>query len=361
MPDLQREWGQPLEFVGHLTSVVQLGFIFGTLGFSLLALSDRFSPRRVFFTCAMIGALSTLSISYISPNFPALFASRAITGISLAGIYPVGMKIASGWYRRGLGNALGWVVGALVLGTAFPHLVRSVESQFPWRIVLALVSCLAATGGAVMFLLVPDGPYHLKVASLKLQVMYRLVKSKDLRSATFGYFGHMWELYTFYAYVPLLLSRYVTAHRDVRLETSFWTFCIISSGALGCVLGGYASDHFGSPKIAWFQLLLSGMICLCSPLLFMLPKNLFLVAMITWGVVVVGDSPQFSTVIAHFSPTTLVGSTLTMSTCIGFTITIISIQLVSALSEILPAQSLFVILSLGPLVGLVSFFPLAFE
>ena len=204
--DLQRQWGIAAEAVGHITSAVQLGFICGTLVFAFLAIADRFSPRFVFFTCAMLGALANLAIVVTGGGLTLLLVLRFAAGFFLAGIYPVGMKIASGWYQKDLGHALGFLVGALVLGTAFPHLLKALGAAWPWQGVLLGASGMAALGGLVMLALVPDGPFLAKGARFDPGALAEIFRSPGFRSSVFGYFGHMWELYAFWAFVPLVLA-----------------------------------------------------------------------------------------------------------------------------------------------------------
>ncbi len=168
----------------------------------------------------------------------------------------------------------------------------------------------------------------------------------------FGYFGHMWELYTLWAFVPIFLITYVTDHPEVKLNISLWAFTIIAAGSIGCIGGGMIARKCGSAKVAFVQLGLSGICCLLSGLVFQAPPELFLAFLIFWGIVVVGDSPQFSTLVAHTAPKELVGSALTIVNCIGFFITIISIQLMTALIPVIPADCLFLFLAIGPLIGL---------
>lgn len=359
LPDLQRELGYSSDILGIMTSSVQLGFILGTLAFAFFMISDRYSPRVIFFLCSLLGATCNALLVFLARDTGAFLVLRVLTGICLAGIYPVGMKIASSWYDRGLGNALGFLVGALVLGTAFPHLLRGVGAQVQWETVMIAVSVLAAGGGILMLMFVPDGPHHVKGTAFTPNALRTIFRSAHLRSAAFGYLGHMWELYTLYVFVPLMLSTYISTHGINDLNISFWSFCIIAAGGLGCIGGGVLSKRFGSAKIAFAQLLMSSTLCLCSPLLYVMPKELFLFAMVLWGTVVVGDSPQFSALIARHAPPQMVGSALTIGNCIGFAITIISIQLISFFSHIISPQFLFLLLAPGPIIGLIFAFPLA--
>ncbi len=355
--DLQREWGLATEALGYVTSAVQLGFIAGTLTFAFFAVSDRLSPRLVFFVCSMLGALSNLGIYALAEGFWSLLAFRFATGFFLAGIYPVGMKIASGWYRSDLGNALGFLVGALVVGTAFPHLLKGLGQAFPWEAVLLAVSALAASGGLLMLALVPDGPHLATGAKFDPKALAVIFRARLFRASAFGYFGHMWELYAFWAFVPLVLAAHAAASAQ-SLNISLWSFAVIAAGFLGCAGGGLASLRSGSARVAFAQLASSGVCCAVSPLLFYAPTPVFLAFLLFWGVVVVGDSPQFSALNAQNAPRELVGSALTIGNCIGFSITIASIQLVNALVGVTGPAYLLLALTPGPILGLIALMPL---
>ena len=349
MPDLQRSAGLPASALGDITIAVQAGFIAGTLVFAWLAIADRFSPRRVFFLSALAGAAANAATLVGGAEFPLLLAARFATGFFLAGLYPVGMKIASGWYDRDLGLALGWLVGALVVGTALPHLIRGLGGDLPWQGVILAVSAVSVAGGLAMLLLVPDGP-HLKAgATFDPAAILSIFRSPDFRASAFGYFGHMWELYAFYAFLPVLLAARLGGE---GAAVSLWSFAAIAAGFLGCMLGGYLSRRIGSARVAFAQLSASGLCCLVSPLMFLAPLPLFLAFVLFWGVVVAGDSPQFSALNARFAPPTLVGSALTIANCIGFAITIVSIALLGRLIEIAGPQYVFLVLVPGPVFGL---------
>jgi len=347
LPELQRAWGFSQEAVGHVTSAVQLGFIAGTLVFAFLAIADRYSPRLVYLACAVAGACANLLALAADGNLAFLLATRFATGFFLAGIYPVGMKIASGWFQKDLGHALGLLVGALVLGTAFPHLLRALGQTWPWQATLIGVSAAAAAGGVLMYALVPDGPFLTRGAQFKPSALTALLHLRDFRASAGGYFGHMWELYAFWAFVPVTLA----AHGDVE-NVAGWSFAVIAAGFVGCALGGLVSLRLGSVRVAMTLLAVSGACCLVSPLFFFAPAPVFLGFLVLWGFAVVGDSPQFSALNAANAPPALVGSALTIVNCIGFAITIPSIQLLNAGTAWLPVHYLFLLLLPGPLLGL---------
>ncbi len=337
--------------LGYLLSFVQFGFIVGTLTFALLTLADRFSPSRIFMICAILGGVFNLSLLIPNINVINLLTARFATGFFLAGIYPVGMKIASDYYKGGLGRALGYLVGALVLGTAFPHFINEFSWSSDYKAVIISTSLLAFIGGFSMWLFVPDGPYRRPVSKLQLGVITQLFSIPNFRKAAFGYFGHMWELYAFWGFVPIILKTYANLHR-IELQISFLSFIIIGIGAISCVIGGLISLRSGSRKVARNSLLISGIFCLVSPLLFLLPAQLFILALCIWGMLVISDSPQFSTMVAATAPPELRGTGLTIINCIGFAITIISIQLLSFLTDKIDNTLLYLFLGIGPLFGL---------
>jgi MFS family permease len=354
VPDLQHRYGLRSELLGSVTSSVQLGFIVGTLAFAVLAIADRYSPRVIFLLCALLGAGLNALTCFFGASLWLLLLLRFATGLCLAGIYPVGMKIASGWFDRDLGRALGFLVGSLVLGTALPHLIRALGHDLPWEGVMLSVSLIAALGGALMYALVPDGP-HLRVgARFNPTVFATIFRSREFRSSSFGYFGHMWELYAFWAFVPAYLAAAGASPTAAPWSISFWSFVIIGAGALGCVAGGLLSLRLGSATVAFAQLAASCICCLLSPFAIGAPHPLMMAFLVFWGVVVVGDSPQFSALNARYAPPHLVGSALTIVNCIGFAITIPAIQLLGYAIGAVGVPYMFLLLVPGPVLGLIA-------
>lgn len=350
IPDLIRELQLSEMAVGYVTSSVQFGFIAGTLLFAFLSVADRISPSKVFLGCAVLGA-SANALTVYSGTFILLMTSRFATGFFLAGIYPVGMKIASDWHREGLGKALGYLVGALVLGTAFPHLVKFMSADLPWRVILFSTSWLATFGGVLLYFSVPDGPYQSKKGEFQPSAIYRLFKNANFRSAAFGYFGHMWELYAFWAFVPVMLGYYSRMNPGMSLDIGIYSFAVIGIGGISCAVGGRWSLKVGSKKVALLSLIGSGFICFLSPFLFELPFYLFLILLLAWGWFVVSDSPQFSALVADSADPSFVATGLTIVNCIGFAITIISIQLVNVAWAYWENPLVFLMLGFGPVLG----------
>ena len=359
LPDIQGEVDSAGYTIGNITSAVQVGFITGTLVFAILTIADRYNPSKVFFLSSLIAAAANLAVAWFAKDGLALLSLRFVTGFFLAGIYPVGMKIAADWYEKGLGKALGYLVGALVLGKAFPYLLTSIY-HLPWQQVLYFTSAFALSGGLLILLFVPDGPFRKTGGRFQPKAIIHVFRSADFRSASFGYFGHMWELYAFWAFIPVILKLYAKQHQ-LAFNISFWSFLIIAIGSLACVAGGYWSQKIGSARVAFFALFCSGICCLLSPFFFYLPVPLFLFMMLLWGVAVIADSPQFSTLVAQTAEPVYKGTGITIVISVGFAITILSIQLLQFFFDNQPGKSFssfLPLLAIGPLIGLSLLFAL---
>lgn len=353
MPDLMVHFTIDTGFLAHLTSAVQLGFITGTLVFAIFTVSDRFSPVRVFFVASLAASLCNLGVSLDGIDVNMLLVFRFLTGFFLAGIYPVGMKIASDHFQQGLGRSLGFLVGALVLGTALPHLLKSFSFHLPWKAVVYDTSALSVIGGICMLVFVPDGPHRKSGQKIRPGVFFAGFKNRSFRAAAFGYFGHMWELYAFWAFLPVMLTVYQKNHPATSLNISLLSFLIIGSGSIACMVSGSLSKFIAPKKIARTALLLSCNCCILSPVLFSAGIDWLLIGFLFfWGWVVVADSPLFSTMVAHNAPADTRGTSLTFVNCIGFAITIISIQLIRACMTDENASYIFLLLAVGPLLGL---------
>lgn len=353
LDDLIINYNLPENSIAGLTSIVQFGFISGTLLFAILTISDRFSPAKVFFACAILGAFFNLLIINSQNTFNSILLLRFLTGFFLAGIYPVGMKIASDYYKKGLGKALGFLVGSLVLGTAFPHLLKDLNTGFPWKNVVIFISILSILGG-LLILFLGDGKNRKQSQQFNFSAFFDVFRNDDFRSAAFGYFGHMWELYAFWAFVPVLIKMFAN-NNNIDINIPLFSFLIIAIGALGCVVSGYLSLNFKTKKVAFYILLSSFICCLISPLIFQLKSSfIFLSFLFFWGFVVIADSPLFSTLVVNNAEAKIKGTALTIVNCIGFTITIISIQLLSILISRFNTPMVFTLLAIGPLFGILS-------
>jgi MFS family permease len=360
LPELKQELNLSQYALSHVTSAVMLGFIAGTLVFAFFSLADRYSPVKLFFLCSLFGAITNSAVAWLATDATSLFALRFLTGFFIAGIYPVGMKIAADWYEKGLGKAMGFLLGALVLGTAFPHLLKNRDFELPWKSVLYFTSVFAFIGGLLMLLFVGDGPYRKKTENFQWNAFAEIFGSRKWRQAAFGYFGHMWELYTFWGFVPVILGLYAEKN-NVELNIPLLSFLIIAIGSISCIYGGYLSIKMGSSKVATTALFISGICCFLSPFFYQLPLFLFLALLFVWGLAVIPDSPQFSTLVANYAPEHLKGTALKIYNSIGFAISTISLIVIDRIyysDSFFAKENTMVLLGLGALLGLPSMFRL---
>jgi MFS family permease len=357
-PDLMHAWGIGVSGIGLLTNAVQLGFILGTLTFSLSGLADRFPASAIFVVCAVLGAMFNAGFALMSHGLVTGAVFRFLVGICLAGIYPIGMKLVVTWAPTRTGSALAYLVGMLTLGTALPQGVRFFGAQWDWQIVI-LTSSGLALAGALLILLLGDGP-HLALRPRGSPISGGVVaafRSRNLRAAALGYFGHMWELYTFWTLVPLIVATAVHA-RLPQLSVPGLAFLIIAVGSLGCIIGGVMSRKVGSVPVATLALTISGICCFVIAAGWrQLSPQAVIVVLLVWGAAVVADSPQFSALSAQAAPSDLVGSVLAIQNSVGFAITIASIALATSLVGRVGLRVTWVLLP-GPVLGLIGFYPL---
>jgi len=344
---LHAAWGMTTVELGYLTSVVQFGFIIGSLSIALSGLADRFSASRIFAVCAVFGALTNAMLAYGDGGLEAALVLRFITGLALAGIYPIGMKLVVSWAPDRAGHMLGWMVGMLVVGSGLPHLIRGLDVTPDWRGVLYIASIMAVIAGLLIWRL-GDGPHHAVGRRLRWDRVFNTYSSPDFRAAAFGYFGHMWELYAFFALAPLLLARSGFAQGHTVYLTAFAVF--FASG-IGCIAGGILSRRWGGARIAIFALGGSALMCLTFPWVHTLSGLAAFGALLAWGILATTDSPQFSALAARACPPEQIGGALAMMNSIGFAISIVAIEVVTLSWDELGANVAWLLLP-GPLFGL---------
>ncbi len=336
-----------------LTSAVQAGFVAGALGSAILGLADRLDPRRLFALCAILAAAANALLVLLPIGSLAAVSMRFLSGLLLAGVYPVGMKLAVGWGLKDRGLLVGLLVGGVTLGSATPHLL-SLLGGSDWRLTVTLAS-LAAAGGGLAVLFTGLGPHHGRAPRFRLGDVMLAWSDRRIRLAIAGYLGHMWELYAMWAWIGAAAA----ASYSLSLEPgeadrlAKWTaFIAIGAGGIACGLAGYFADKIGKRQIAMLAMAGSGTAAVATALSFGGPPWLTFLLVVWWGIAVIPDSAQFSALVADFAPPERAGSLMTLQTALGFGLTIGTVQATPWLAEQWGWPLVMVLMALGPAYGL---------
>jgi MFS family permease len=352
-PAIAAEWRLTAASAAWLTLSVQLGFVAGTLLSAVFNLPDVISVRVLFAASAAAGAITNLLFAWLAHDAPTGIGLRFAIGVFLAGVYPPGMKIIATWFREGRGFALGVLVGALTLGKASPYLINAVGSS-SWRVNIAFTSLLAAAGGAIVFVLVRDGPYALPPQPFDIAQVANVVRNRGVRLANFGYFGHMWELYAMWTWAPVMIRASLAVSGDAPWVAEAASFVVIGSGAIGCIAAGKLADRVGRTLVASAAMIASGACSIIIGFLFGAPPALLLIVAAIWGATVVADSAQFSACVTELSDPRYIGTALTLQTCIGFLITTASIRLLPLAVDAVGWRYAVAFLAPGPILGTIA-------
>lgn len=350
-PTLAAEWELDTGQIAGLTGWVQIGFVVGALIIAVTNLADVVPSRRLFAGAAVLGAAANLGLLAIDADaVAAAMVLRFVTGVTLAGVYPSGLKIMAGWFERGRGMALGVLVGALTVGSASPHLVRGLGLE--WQLVVVAASTAAVIAAVIVGRFVLDGPFSTGTSDFDLSHLGRILGNRRFRLATIGYLGHMWELYALWTWAVLFLAASESAAGVSYGSISTITFFVIAAGGIGSWLAGLVSDRLGREIAASIALGVSGSLALLSPVFFGVSPLVIVPLMLLWGAAVVADSAQFSVIVTEVTRSEIRGTALTLQTALGFLLTLVTIRVTPAIADQIGWRWGLAWLAIGPAVGL---------
>ena len=357
VPQLSDDWHLSDAGATWLTTSVQLGFVAGALASAVVNLPDRIAPVRLIGVAALAGAAANQAVALLAHGLALAIPLRFLTGVALAGVYPPGIKLMATWFRAGRGFAVGALVGALALGSGTPHLVNA-SPVLGWQAVLSVASALAVVGAVIAVVAVREGPYAVAAAPFHPGYVRRLFGDRAQRLVCFGYFGHMWELYAMWTWVPAYAAASFAASGDgdpSRTAVELAAFAAVGlAGLAGCLLGGVVADVRGRAAVTIAAMAVSGTCCVASAAVYGLAPAAVVALMLVWGVAVIADSAQFSTALTEVADGDYVGTAVTAQTAIGFAITVVSIRLLPTVRDAVGWRYAFLFLAIGPALGIVA-------
>ena len=357
VPQLSDEWHLSDAGATWLTTSVQLGFVAGALTSAILNLPDRMPLTRLIGASALLAAAANAAVAVLAHGLALAIPLRFLTGVALAGVYPPGIKLMATWFRTGRGFAVGALVGALALGSGTPHLVNALPA-LDWQAVLSVASVLAVVGAGLAVATLHEGPYAVAVAPFAPGYVRRLFGDRAQRLVCFGYFGHMWELYAMWTWVPAYAAASFAAAGagdPSRTSVELAAFAAVGvAGLAGCILGGLVADARGRAAVTIWAMGVSGTCCVLAAAVYGLAPAVVVILMLVWGMAVVADSAQFSTALTEVADPEYVGTAVTAQTAIGFAITVVSIRLLPGVRDAVGWRYAFLFLAVGPALGIVA-------
>lgn len=353
-PGMVAEWGISPAQVAWLTIAVQVGFVIGTCVSGILMLADRFSPRRLAAGSALVVSIATLLLARRDTGFADAIALRATTGMALAGVYPPGIKIAAGWWQKRRGTAIGILVGALTIGSAAPNLFRLGTHQTDWRPVVVIAGIASALSAALFAFAVREGPYQAPSGRFDPHALLSILRDRNVVLATGGYLGHMWELYAMWSSIGAFWAYVATHHALAPAAAPIFAFLTIAAGTVGCVIAGVVADRVGRPLVTIIAMAISGACAAGIGFLTSAPVGLILFVAVVWGISIIADSAQFSAAVTELAPQRYVGTAITLQTCLGFLLTIVTIKLVPVWANVWGWERAYLPLAIGPTLGIIA-------
>jgi MFS family permease len=353
-PGMIAEWGIGQATTSWLTIAVQLGFVAGTCVSAALMLSDRFSARRLAAVSALATGVATLLLVRRGTGPNEAIVLRLITGIALAGVYPPGIKIAAGWWRERRGTAIGILVGALTIGSAAPNLFRLGLDVAQWRSIVVAAGVGAVLSSVLFAFVVREGPFQAPSSPFDPRAVLTVLRDRGVLLATAGYLGHMWELYAMWSSIGLFWTYVATKGSVTSSMATVLAFLTIAAGTVGCVIAGIVGDRVGRPLVTIVAMAVSGTCAVVIGALVSAPLVLLVAVAVVWGMSIVADSAQFSASVTELAPGRYVGTAITVQTCLGFLLTIVTIRLVPVWADRWGWERAFIPLAIGPALGILA-------
>lgn len=353
-PGMAREWGMSGTAVTWLTIAVQIGFVGGTLCSALLLLSDRVSARYLAAASALVVAVATLLVVWRAVGPITAISLRVLAGMALAGVYPPGIKIAAGWWKARRGTAIGVLVGALTIGSAAPNLLRAALSNTDWRVIMVAAASASLLSAGVFAFVVREGPFQAPSAPFDSRAVFLVLRDRGVALATTGYLGHMWELYAMWSSIGAFWGVVAVRHGIAPSTAASLAFATIAAGAVGCVAAGAVADRVGRPMVTIAAMAVSGTCALIIGPSMSVSALAVAAVSIVWGVSIVADSAQFSASVTELAPNQYVGTAITLQTCLGFLLTIVTIRAVPVWAESWGWERAYMPLAVGPALGIVA-------